>query len=95
MAEFETNLMRAQLAATWFSLCLQTGRDLFGRSYLSLSQSEKSAVDQLVLANVSGNYQAITPEWLAAQQARAPIGFQAPTEMVPAAPTSPIPPKAS
>jgi hypothetical protein len=60
MAEFETNLMRAQLAATWFSLGLQTARELFGKSYLSLSQPEKSAVDQIVLANVAGNYQAIT-----------------------------------
>lgn len=37
MAEFETNLVRAQLAATWTSLCLQTAHDLFGRAYLSLS----------------------------------------------------------
>jgi hypothetical protein len=93
MADFDTNLMRAHLAATWFSLCLQTARDLFGKGYLSLSQSEKTAVDQIVLANVGGNYQAITPEWLAAQQARPPIGFQAPTETAPTAQTSQDPPK--
>jgi hypothetical protein len=28
MVDFETNLMRAHLAATWFSLCLQTAHDL-------------------------------------------------------------------
>jgi hypothetical protein len=78
---FETDLMRAQLAATWFSLCLQTARELLEKSYLSLSQSEKTAVDQMVLLNVGANYQAITPEWLAAQQARQPMGFQAPTEI--------------
>jgi hypothetical protein len=79
LADFDTNLMRAQLAATWFSLCLQVARDLFGKGYLSLSAPEKSAVDQIVLAQVGSNYQAITPEWLAAQQARPAMGFQAPT----------------
>jgi hypothetical protein len=94
MPEFETNLMRAQLAATWFSLGLQTARELFGKSYLALSQAEKTAVDQIVLANVGGNYQAITPEWLAAQQARQPMGFQAPTGTQPQVPPSSSPPKA-
>ena len=62
MSEFETNLLRAQLAATWFSLCLQTARDLFGRGYLSLSVPEKIAVDQAVLAHVDANYRTITPD---------------------------------
>lgn len=88
MSEFETNLMRAQLAATWFLLGLQTSRELFGKSYLSLSQAEKAAVDQIVIANVGGNYQAMTPEWLAAQQSRQPIGFQSPTGTQPQARTS-------
>jgi hypothetical protein len=92
MAEFETNLMRAQLAATWFSLALQAARELLGKSYLSLSQAEKAAVDQLVLGHVGANFQVITPEWLAAQQARPPVGFQAPTGTEQAAPTSPVPP---
>jgi hypothetical protein len=77
MPEFATNLSRAQLAATWFSLCLQVSRDLFGRGYLSLSVPEQAAVDQVVLAQVGARYQATTPEWLTAQQARAPMGFQA------------------
>jgi hypothetical protein len=92
MAEFETNLMRAQLAAIWFSLGLQTAREVFGKCYLSLSSAEKTAIDQMVLAQVGSNYQAITPEWLAAQQARPPIGFQAPTETPPSSTTSPNPP---
>lgn len=90
--EFAQNLMRAQLAATWFSLSLQVARELFGKSYLSLSQHERVAVDQLVLAQVGANYQAITPEWLAAQQARPQMGFQAPTGTAPSAPTSSSPP---
>lgn len=79
MSEFETNLMRAQLAVTWFATNLQVSRDLFGKSYLSLSQPERVAVDQATLGFVSANYQAITPEWLASQQTRPPMGFQAPT----------------
>jgi hypothetical protein len=93
MTEFETNLMRAHLAAVWFSLGLQTSRELFGKSYLSLSLPEKTAVDQAVLAAVGANYQAMTPEWLAAQQARQPIGFQAPTGTPPQARPSQTPPK--
>jgi hypothetical protein len=93
MSEFETNLMRALLAATWLSLGLQTARELFGKSYLSLSLPEKAAVDQAVLAQVGANYQAITPEWLAAQQTRQPLGFQAPTGTPPQAQPSSPPPK--
>jgi hypothetical protein len=87
MPEFDTNLSRAQLAATWFSLCLQTSRELFECSYLSLSVAKRLAVDQLELTQVSANYQVISPEWLA-QQPRAPMGFQAPTATQPAVPTS-------
>lgn len=93
MTDFQTNLMRAQLAAAWFSLGLQTARELFGKSYLSLSPVEKMAVDQIVVANVGANYQSITPEWLAAQQARPPMGFQAPTGTPPSAQTSGTPSK--
>jgi hypothetical protein len=79
MSEFDTNIIRAQLAVTWFATTLQVSRDLFGKSYLSLSVPERMAVDQMMLGFVSSNFQAITPEWLAAQQARPPMGFQAPT----------------
>jgi hypothetical protein len=93
MSEFETNLMRAQLAATWSLLSFQGARELFGKSYPSLSQPERTAVDQLVLGMVGANYQAITPEWLVAQQGRSPIGFQAPTGTAPSTPTSAPPSK--
>jgi hypothetical protein len=88
MTEFETNLMRAQLAANAFSLGLQVARELLGKSYLSLSQTERAAVDQVVLAQLAANYQAITPEWLATQQVRQPVGFQGPTGTAPAAASS-------
>jgi hypothetical protein len=88
LAEFETNLMRAQLAATWFSVCLQASQDLFGRGYLSLSLTERAAVEQIVLTQVGVHHQAVTPEWLTAQQARPPMGFQAATGTQPAVPTS-------
>lgn len=89
MSDFDTNLMRAHLAAVWFSISLQTARELFGRGYLSLSVAERAAVDQIVQANVGSAYQAITPEWLAAQQARPAMGFQVSTGAQPSAPTSP------
>ena len=49
MTEFETNLMRAHLAANAFSLALQVARELLSKSYLALSQTERAAVDQVVL----------------------------------------------
>lgn len=72
---FSENLMRA-LVAEMHALNLQTAsREMFGRSYFSLGIGDKMAVDQVVLAVVGANYQAVTPEWLAGSQAAQPMGF--------------------
>jgi hypothetical protein len=92
MPEFDTNLSRAQLAATWFSLCLQVSHDLFDRGYLSLSVPEKFAVDQAVLGHVAALYQTTTPEGLAAQTTQAPMGFQVRPGTQPPSPTASPPP---
>lgn len=90
--DFQTNLLRVQFAATWFSVSLQAGREMFGKSYLSLSPAEKAAVDHIVQGALVGNYAAITPEWLAAQKAPE-VGFHVPEQT---ARPSPSPaPKAS
>ena len=68
MAEFDNSIMRAHLAATWFALSLQVAQEHFGRSYLSLSEADKSTVDKLILSHVDANYKAITPEVLMDQQ---------------------------
>ncbi len=79
--EFLINLLRATAASSYFQAGLLAAREMFGKSYFSLGIGEKVAVDQAVLAYVAGNYQAITPENLAAQQAKQQMGFpiQAPT----------------
>jgi hypothetical protein len=79
MSEFDTNLLRMIAAELWLSNRLQVARDLFGRGYLSLSQTEKTAVEQTVFAILGADYNLITPEWLQAQRTQQPMGFQAPT----------------
>jgi hypothetical protein len=79
-------------AELWLSNRLQVSRDLFGRGYLSLSQSEKTMVEQTVFGVLGADYNLITPEWLQAQRTQQPVGFQAPGGTT-QAPTSPSPPK--
>jgi hypothetical protein len=88
MAEVETTIMRAHLAATWFSVCLQASQDLFGRGYLSLSVPEKLAVDRAVLEHIAALIQTTTPEALAAHTAQVPKGPQAPIGTQPPSPTA-------
>ena len=68
--EFLTNLVRAALAEAHFQSSLIASREMFGRSYFSLGASEKLAVDRAVFGFLVLNYQAITPEFLANQQAQ-------------------------
>jgi hypothetical protein len=77
--EFVTNLMRVLAAQLHFQSALLASREMFGRSYFSLGISEKVAVDQAVVGFVGSNYQTLTPELLAAQQAQQPVGFRAPS----------------
>ena len=78
--EFVTNIMRMMVAEAHFQSCLLAAREMFGRGYFSLGVAEKIAVDQAVIGFVGGNYQTLTPELLASQQAQEPVGFRAPTE---------------
>jgi hypothetical protein len=80
MAEekFSDNLWRMLAAELHFSNAMVAAREMFGRSYFSLGAGEKAAVDHAVFANVQGNYQAITPRFLASQTTKQPMGFRAP-----------------
>lgn len=75
---FEQNLLRMMAGTLHFLTVMTAGREMFGRSYFSLGVAEKTAVDQAVLGFVGANYQQITPELLAAQQAQQPVGFRGP-----------------
>jgi hypothetical protein len=77
--KFDTNLLKVIAAELYFSLGLQAAREMYGKSYFSLGLGEKGCVDQAVLTAVSGNYNAITPDFLK-NQPTPPIGFQPPTE---------------
>lgn len=80
MAEekFSDNLMRAIVAQLHLLNGMTAAREMFGKSYFSLGALEKASVDQTVIAMIGGNYQSLTPEFLATQQAQQPVGFRAP-----------------
>lgn len=65
-------------AELWLSLRLQVARDFLGKSYLSLSATEKASVDQLVFGSIASDFQALTPDFLQTQKAAEPMGFQGP-----------------
>jgi hypothetical protein len=82
MAEenFTDNLLRMVAADLHFLTAMTAAREMFGRGYFSLGGAEKVAVDQASLANLQGNYQAITPQFLASQVTKEPMGFVAPKD---------------
>jgi hypothetical protein len=82
--QFALNVMRMIAGSIYYQCALATSREMFGRGYLSLGVGEKAVVDQAVFAHVSSNYQALTLEFLAAQQAKQPMGFP----IQPSAPTA-------
>jgi hypothetical protein len=87
MAEtFADNLMRLIAAQQHALLAMNAAKDVFGKSYVALSQMERAAIDQMVVAAVVPNYNTITPQFLATQQPQQPMGF-------PIQPASPTPEK--
>jgi hypothetical protein len=77
---FSDNLMRAVAAELHFLNGMTAAREMFGKSYFSLGAGEKAAVDQIVVAHVASNYQAVTPSALALQTTQQPMGFRAQAE---------------
>ena len=76
--KFQINLLRAIAAETFFLCSLTASRELYGKSYFALGVNEKQALDQQVLSQIGGNFQAITPAWFAPQQQGQPVGFHSP-----------------
>lgn len=77
---FAVNLMKMLAAQMHFQSTLLVSREMFGKSYFSLGQAEKIAVDQASLGHIAANYNEITPELLAGQGTRQPAGFGIPKD---------------
>lgn len=75
--KFETNLLRMIAAELYSSFSLEVSRAMFGKEYFALGVGERATVDQAVFAQVTANYQAITPDLLKTNPAGNPVGFQA------------------
>ena len=84
---FDTQLTRLIAAELYFLLGMNVARELYGKSYFALGVGEKQMLDQTVLAQVAGNFAAITPELLKGPRGPQAAGFQT----HPAAPPSPDP----
>ena len=76
--DFTTNMLRMICASVYSSACMQTAREMFGKSYFALGVAEKVTVDQTTLMMIASNYQNVTPEVLASQVAPKPTGFRIP-----------------
>ncbi|HSS97461.1 MAG TPA: hypothetical protein VLK33_10540 [Terriglobales bacterium] len=76
--DFTTNMLRMICASVYSSACMQTAREMFGKSYFALGVAEKVTVDQTTLLMIASNYQNVTPEVLASQVAPKPTGFRIP-----------------
>jgi hypothetical protein len=81
---YAINLLRLIGAQIAVQNSLALSREMFGKSSFALGQVEKVSVDQAIFGLTQANYQTITPEFLAEQQTRQPIGF-------PIQPSSPTP----
>jgi hypothetical protein len=78
--DFDTNLLRLLCGQFWSLLSLTGSREMFGKSYYSLSPVEKQAVDQAVLNQIGANYSAMTPEYLKGSEPPKAAGFQPPDD---------------
>jgi hypothetical protein len=78
--QFELNLLRLVASETYFFCSLIAAREMYGKSYFSLGMTEKQSLDQLVLSQIVGNFQSLTPEWFGGQTEGQPVGFQAKPE---------------
>jgi hypothetical protein len=80
MAEeiFGDNVLRVIAAELRVLTTMTAAREMFSKSYFSLGVGEKAAVDQALFGMISGNFQMITPQHLAAHKDHQPVGFHAP-----------------
>ncbi len=76
---YSDNLLRLLTAQVTLLVGMTAAQQMFGRGYFALSQTEKAAVDQTVLGMVLGNYQALTPEFLAGPKPPQQAGFWIPS----------------
>jgi hypothetical protein len=85
--QFENVLIRLAVSSLFSSVSLQVSREMYGKSYFSLGQGEKLAVDQAAFGLVSANFQAMTEEGLrklfGSSQTNAAVGFFQPSPISP------------
>ena len=72
---YETKLLRLVDAELCFASAMYASHEMYAKSYFSLGVVEKQAVDQMVLNQISGNFQAITPAWFGQQTEAPKAGF--------------------
>ena len=76
MEKFEVNVLKMIASTLYFSAAMQASREMYGKSYFSLGVAEKTAIDQMVNQQVTGNFQALNPDLPMFQIVQKPVGFQ-------------------
>lgn len=72
---YETKLLRLVAAETFFLCSMVASREMYGKSYFSLGVSEKQTLDQSVLNQIGGNFQALTLAWFGEPTEAQKAGF--------------------
>ncbi len=73
---YETKLLRLVAAETFFLCSMTASREMFGKSYFALGVAERQTVDQSVLNQIGGNFQALTLAWFGEQPEAPKAGFR-------------------
>jgi hypothetical protein len=76
--EFQINLLKTIAAEIYFLCGMQAAREMFGKAYFALGQTEKASVDQAVVGFVTANFQWLKPETFQDQTGKGTAVFQGP-----------------
>lgn len=84
---FEVNLHRFNGGCAFSFLVLATAREMFGKSYFSLGQGERAAVETASFALAASGFQTLTPQYFANLQPgpQGTAGFQPAQQQTPPA----------
>jgi hypothetical protein len=77
---FDTRLLKWIASELYFLAGMNAAREMYAKSYFSLGEGEKRAVDSAVWSQISGNFQQLTPQLLGEQTEAPKVGFHPPQE---------------
>lgn len=88
---YATNLLRGVVAQLYLQNALTISQQMFGKSLVSLSPAERTAVERTAYDLLGYFYSLLTPEFFVGPQKDNPVGFVHPAQQQnpPSAPAKP------